>query len=228
MGKLHLKRLTMPGTWALKRKGVVFAIRPNPGTHPLEHCMPLGLILREVLGYAKTLREVKKILRNRNVMVDGKRRTDVHFPVGLFDTLQFIDIKQNFRLVFNNQGRLELKPISEAEARLKLCKILNKSRFKNKFLWRLYDGRNLLTDDDAYNTHDTLLLELPEQNVKNHLPLEKDTLIYLVGGSHKGQLGVVEKIEGRKILYKNTEGHVVETIKKYAFAVGKDKPLVTL
>ena len=61
----HNKRLSAPVTYAIKRKHGVFTIRPFPTRGPFDLSIPLGIIVREKLGYAKTLNEAKKILHNK-------------------------------------------------------------------------------------------------------------------------------------------------------------------
>ena len=58
------------------------APRPSTGPHKLRECLPLCLFLRNRLHYALTMDEVKKILMQRLVKVDGKVRTDTTYPAG--------------------------------------------------------------------------------------------------------------------------------------------------
>ena len=58
MSSNHLKRLAMPRSWPLPRKTSVWVTRPTPGAHSLELCMPITLVVRDVLNLAKTAREV--------------------------------------------------------------------------------------------------------------------------------------------------------------------------
>ena len=55
-------------------------------------------------------------------------------------------------------------------------------------------------------------------------------LVYLVGGKHAGTLGIIENVSENKIAYKEQagEGKKYETLKEYAFVIGKDKPIVSL
>ena len=50
----------------------------------------------------------------------------------------------------------------------------------------------------------------------------------MIGGKHIGQTGKVQDIIGNRILYKTEKGDVIETLKEYAFPIGKDKPLIKL
>ena len=228
MVKNHLKRLNTPKTWDVKRKRIKFIIRPNPGAHSLDDGMPIGVILRDLLGYAKTTREVKRILQENNIIVDGIRRKDPHFSVGFMDTIKFTEIKEAFRVIINKRGKISLLKINEKESSLKPCKIKGKTKLKAKTQLNLFDGKNILIEKDDYKTGDTLLLSLPKQEIKAHLKLEKGALICLTMGSHIGEVGVVEDIMANKIKCKTKKGSVFETLKKYAFVIGKDKPIVTI
>ena len=74
--KRHLKRLNAPRHWMLDKLGGVWAPRPSTGPHKLRECLPLIILLRNRLKYALTGKEVKYILMQRLVKVDGKARTD--------------------------------------------------------------------------------------------------------------------------------------------------------
>ena len=222
----HLKRLCMPKTWEIKRKGIKFVVKSNPGPHSLKLSMPIALIFRDLLGYAANLREVKHILFNNNVLVDGIRRKDYRFPVGIFDTVAVKETKEFFRVIFDRR-KLALLKIGEKDANLKPCKIVGKIKLGKKMQLNLYDGRNLTVEKDDYKVGDTIVLELPKNNIKEHLKFEKGNLIYLIGGKHVGLSGTIQDMIGSKVKYKNDEG-VFETLKKYAFVIGKDKPLMAI
>ena len=58
------------------------APRPSPGPHKLRECIPLIVFLRNRLKYALNGDEVKRIVNQRLIKVDGKVRTDATFPAG--------------------------------------------------------------------------------------------------------------------------------------------------
>ena len=80
--KRHLKRLNAPKHWMLDKLGGVWAPRPSTGPHKLRECLPLIILLRNRLKYALNTKEVKYILMQRLVKVDGKARTDKTYPAG--------------------------------------------------------------------------------------------------------------------------------------------------
>jgi len=63
------------------------APRPSPGPHKLRECLPLVVMLRNRLKYALTGDEVKRIVKQRLIKIDGKVRTDPTFPAGFMGTL---------------------------------------------------------------------------------------------------------------------------------------------
>ncbi|MEM3193440.1 MAG: S4 domain-containing protein, partial [Candidatus Bathyarchaeia archaeon] len=71
-GSRHLKREMTPTFWPIHRKKFVWALKPSPGPHPIERCIPLGVIVRDLLGLAETMREAKKIIAQGKILVDGR------------------------------------------------------------------------------------------------------------------------------------------------------------
>ena len=85
--KRHLKRLNAPKHWMLDKLGGVWYPRPSTGPHKLRECLPLIILLRNRLKYALNTKEVKYILMQRLVKVDGKPRTDKTYPAGFMGAL---------------------------------------------------------------------------------------------------------------------------------------------
>ena len=151
MVKSHLKRLSAPKSWQIKRKGIKFITRPNPGAHSMKNSVSLSLLLKDLLKYAKTTKEVKDILYNKNVLVDGKRRKDHKLPIGIMDVLEVTEMKEHFRILFDQKGKITPVSIKKDEAAIKPCKILNKTKIKgNKTQVNLSDNKNIILKKDDY------------------------------------------------------------------------------
>lgn len=228
MGKNHLKRLAAPKPWQIIRKGSKFITKQVPGPHSLEEGMPLNILLKEVLNYAATMREAKKIINSSEIKIDGKVRKDFRFPVGIFDTLEFTNTNEYFRVIINRKGKIGMIKIKKDEISLKPCKIIGKAMVRGKLQLNLFDGKNIPVDKNNYKVGDSLLLSLPEQKIVKHLKLDKKSTIFLAGGKHIGEIGNVEDVVENKITYKDQKGDLIETSKKYAFVVGDNKTSVTL
>jgi small subunit ribosomal protein S4e len=224
--KNHLKRIASPRTWTIDRKGGIFTTRPKPGAHKHENGLALGTVLRDFLGLAKTTSEVKKLLNNNQILVDGKARKDHKFIVGLFDVLTVESMKKSYRLYFDHKGRIIIKEISAEEAKIKPCKIVGKTLVtKGKIQYNLHDGKNVLSDTKA-NVGDTLLLTLPS-TVKEVLPLQKGATVYLTKGKHSGDVGQFKEIKKQEAIY-TVDKKDIETAKEYLFVIGKEKETITI
>jgi len=222
----HLKRLAIPKTWSIKKKENVFVVRPLPRVK-FELGIPLTLVLRDYLNYAKTTKEVKYILNNKEVLINGKRVKEKKYLLGFMDVLSFPEIKKNFRLLLNKKGKLFLKEISDEESKFKLCKIIGKTKLKGgKTQINCDDGTNIIVDKDNYKVRDTIVLEFPNK-IKDVLKFEKGALAYLIKGSHIGDVVKIKEIKEKNIVIEKN-GKEFETLKDYAFIIGKEKPFIDI
>ncbi len=225
--KNHLKRLIAPRQWNISRKGTTFMLRPNPGAHPLEMGLPLGLIIRDVLKLTKTMAEAKKLIHGQEILVDGVRRHDHRYIVGMFDVLAITPLKKNYRLLLDSQGRLTVREITATESALKLCKVLGKSVLSGgKIQYNLHDGKNVFITGKA-QIGDTVVLSLPSLQVKEILVLKPGASVFLTKGRHAGDLGTLKSQQGREATY-TANGKEIETLKEYLFVVGQSKPIINI
>jgi small subunit ribosomal protein S4e len=228
MSSHHLKRLAMPRSWPLPRKTSVWVTRPMPGAHSLEHCMPVSLVIRDVLGLAKTSREVRFILHNELAKIDGRIVKDTRRGVGLMDVLSLGE--EHYRCVLDHNGRLRYRTISAKEAAWKICRIEGKTTIKGgQTQLNLHDGRNLIVDDPSqYNTGDSLKLGLPEQTIVDHIRFGEGTRCYLIGGGHVGETAAVkEYIVKRSSMPNEVQFESFGTVTRNVFAIGDAKMPLT-
>ncbi len=226
----HLKNLPAPKTWHVQRKNTGYIVSPHAGPHQKKWSLPLAILLRDYLHLAQSMREVKRLLGQKEVLVDGIRRKDPRFPVGLFDVLSFPLTQQHYRVLFDKKGRLHPFPIGENEGHGKPCKIVGKTVLKGgKIQLNLYDGKNILAKaQDIFKVGDSLLLGLPQNAIQEVLPLQDGATVYFIRGKHRGEWGGVHSFNEKKIVYHNKNKEKLETARAYAFVIGKEKPLVRL
>ena len=124
--------------------------------------MPVNLIVRDVLGRAQSAREVRFIVHNELIKVDGRVCKDTRRGVGLMDVLSLGD--EHFRCMLDANGRRYVKILVE-EASWKLVRVEGKTTLKGgKTQLNFHDGRNMLVDDPKeFNTGDSIKLSLPDQ-----------------------------------------------------------------
>ncbi len=243
-GRRHLKRKPAPAFWPVHRKEAVWTTKPNPGPHQLTRSIPLALVLRDILGLAKTRDEVDAISSQGKVFVDGLVQKDCLFPVGLMDVVSILDVEKRYRILPTEKG-LALHAISKEEAEFKLCRIENKTVVKEgNVQLNLHDGRNILIkvndpnrhEEDIFKTLDTLKISLLKNEILGHLKLSEGFSVLIVDGKNIGKHGKIvalEQREGQKrknslITIEDSESNRFQTTIKYVFAVGDDKPHISM
>ncbi len=227
--KSHLKRLAMPNTWDIKRKTTKFIIRPHPGSGKLEHSIPLQILLRDVLKFAKTAKEVRYILNNKEVLVNSRRRREPKLPVCLMDVVDIPELKTRFRILLNKKGSIVCVEIPDAESGIKVYKIAGKTVVKKgKIQLNFTDGSNMLVDKGSFSTGDAVIYDFAKKKIIEQIAFDKGATVFLTGGKYVGHSGKIENVMGDDIIIKTDSGDSVQTLRDYAMVIGKDKPLITL
>ena len=225
--KNHLKRIATPRTWVINRAKNTFIVRPNPGAHSLEMGLPLGIILRDKLHLASTMNEVKKILNNNHIMVDGKRRKDHRFTLGLFDILSIPTLKKNYVTALDSKGNIVVREITESEAGMKIVKIVGKTILpKGIVQYNLHDGKNIVSDTKA-KVGDCFMLSLPKLEIKETFPLKEGMTVLLTSGKHAGSIGSLKELKGTEATYL-VDDKEVATVRRHLFVIGDKKVRVAL
>ncbi|MDO5849601.1 MAG: 30S ribosomal protein S4e [Methanobacteriaceae archaeon] len=231
----HLKRFKAPKSWPIHPKEDTWTVKPAPGSHAIEDSLSLMVIVRDVLGLADNSREAKRIINNGDILIDGKAKKDYKFPVGFMDILSIPKTGDNYRLLLDTKGRLNLHPISEEDAKVKLAKIVNKSTIKGGVCQlNLHDGRNVLVEEDNFAGQDVIALGVPEQEINATYKFEEGAVVLVIGGKHTGEIGKVKEInvnESSKpntVIIEKANNDTFLTLKEYAFVIGADEPVISL
>jgi len=183
--------------------------------------MPVNLIVRDVLGRAQSAREVRFIVHNELIKVDGRVCKDTRRGVGLMDVLSLGD--EHFRCMLDANGRLRYVKISAEEASWKLVRVEGKTTLKGgNTQLNFHDGRNMLVDDPKeFNTGDSIKLSLPDQEVLEHIKFEDGVRCYLIGGTHVGEMASMkERIVKRSSMPNEVAFDEFGTTEVNVFAVG--------
>lgn len=219
----NLKRLAAPKWWPIERKIKKFIAVPR-GPHTKDFSLPLIVLIRDILKLAETKREAKRVINAGEVLVDSRKMKDPNYGVGLFDVVEIPSLKKAWRAVPENG--LSFVEIPSKESRLKICKIINKKTLKgNKNQLNLNDGRNILTKE-KYSTHDSVLIQLPEQKIVDHLKFDKGSLVLVTRGKNAGKLAKIKIIDKNRLWLESDK--LFEIPKNLVIVVGKEKPLITL
>ncbi len=224
----------MPKVWPLSRKGGKFIIKSKT-SRKMTETLPLLIAMRDMLKYVKNAKEARRVINNKNVLVNKKAARDFKSSIGLMDVIEFPKLKTQFRVLLNKQGRFKLEEIDAKENSIRPAKIIGKRVLKGKKVQlNLDDGSNIILKDKAdYKVGDSVLIDLEKHAIKEHLPMKKGAAVYMVKGNKAGSLGIVESIKEfagvtpANILFKH-KGKTVETRKAYAFVVGKTKSAIKI
>ncbi|MGA3110842.1 MAG: 30S ribosomal protein S4e [Candidatus Bathyarchaeia archaeon] len=239
----RLKRKPAPRFWPIHRKEKPWIVKPSSGSHSLESCLPLTLVLRDILGVAQTRKEAKMILAEGKVLVDGKICPKDDFPVGLMDVISMPEADKYYRVMPSHKG-LVLHPISKEESNFKLLRVEDKSTVKNGVQIALHDGSNMLVKvadvkkpiEVTYETFDILKVTYPEKQVVSTLKTKEGNLAIITGGKNIGKQGKIveiEKTEAKKrrqalVVIEDTNGVRYQTILDFIFSIGENEPLIGL
>ena len=228
----HLKRIHAPKSWMLSKVGGIWAMKPSQGPHKLRECIPLNLLLRTKLGLARNGTEAKLIVKAKegNISIDGKVRTDHKYPVGIMDIVTVNKIGANYRVNFDVKGRWRLVKISKEEAKYKLCKVTKRMMGPKKIPFiTTSDGRTLRYPNPLIKEHDTVKLNLENNEIVDYYKYKIGAHVLIVGGNNIGRAGVIEKIEKHpgsyEIVYiKDMAGKEFSTRLTNIFITGDSRP----
>jgi small subunit ribosomal protein S4e len=239
-----LKRKPAPKFWPIHRKEFVWVVKPADGPHSLLGCVPLAVVIRDELGFAKTRKEAKTIVSQGKIHVNGEIRRKDDFPVGLMDVISIPDIAKSYRVLPSYKG-LILNEIGNEESKFKISRIEDKTVIGNgNIQLHLHDGSNIVVkiadpknpQEDVYETLDTLKISLPEGQMIGHTKMKEKDYALITGGKNIGKRGriiEIEKAEAKKrrnalVTIQDDEGKRYQTILDFVFAIGETQPLISL
>lgn len=242
-GSRHLKRMPAPRFWPVRTKALQWTIKPKPGPHPKDLCIPLAIALRNSLHLARTGREARLLLSQAKVKVDGRFRRDDKFPVGSMDVVEIPSAKEVYRVIPVKGRGLSLVQIPKAEAGFKLCKIEDKKTIaRGNLQINLHDGRNILVKvqnpsnptEDVYSTGASLQIEIPSQKILKQMKMTEGAYAIVTRGRNLGRHGKISSIEPRTatrpaiVEIQDSSGETFRTVSDYVFVVGEESPTIEL
>lgn len=226
-----MKRLTAPKCWPIPRKTSVWITGTNPGSHSKEMSMSLMVVIRDMLHLCDTYAEGKKILNDREVLIDGRIVTEPRFSIGLMDVISIPKVNLNYRMLLDRNGKLRVVSIPAGKEKWKLCRIDGKSTIPGgKTQLNLHDGRCLLIEKDTFKCGDVIKMEIPTQKILETYKFSKGNTAIIIGGSHVGEINTVDEI----IITRSSAPNLVKmkdgmlTTKENVFVVGLKSSEITL
>jgi small subunit ribosomal protein S4e len=235
----RLKRKPAPKYWPIHRKESLWVTKPAAGPHSLQTCLPMTLVLREMLKVAGTRKEGQLILSEGKVQVNGIVRKKDDFPVGLMDVISMPDANEYYRVVPSHKG-LILSPISREEAKYRLVRVEAKTTTKVGVQIALHDGTNMLIKvadpknpiEVTYETFDILRINITDGKVTKKLKTKEGNTAVITGGKNigvQGKIVEIEKTEAKKrrqalVVIENDKGVRCQTILDFIFSIDSNEP----
>lgn len=231
----HLKRLNAPDSWHIAKKVTKFITKTAPGPHNA-NAMPIAVWLRDHMGMARNLKEVKHILGQKDVIVNGRPCRDPKMGIGIFDIIALPKINKYYRILRDKKGRHVSVPIDAEAAKTRLCKVRNKTTVTGaKVQLNLRFGANII-GDNTYKANDSVVVSLqPEDRFKiiDHFPFAVGNMAMVIGGKHSGKVARIKdivKVPGsvpnKIILTDEATGTTFDTIAPYIYMVGTKAPAI--
>jgi len=232
--KKHQKRLSAPSHWLLDKLSGAYAPKASPGPHKLRDCMPLIVFIRNRLKYALNGREVKQIVMQRLIKVDGKVRTDPTYPAGFQDVIGIEKTGENFRLVYDTKGRFAVHRITAEESEYKLGKVRRVQLGKGGIPFLVtHDARTIRYPDPKIKVNDTVKIDLATGKITDFIEFDTGVIAMVTGGRNQGRVGVITHRErhdgGFNIVHiKDAVDNEFATRESNVFVIGREKPWISL
>lgn len=213
----------------LKRKKHVWTIKNRTGPHSKKSSVPLGFLVRNMLGLAQTRKETKLILNSGEVRVNGTKRIDLNFPLGLFDVVEFPKTKKMHRIVLDEKGRITSAEMKSGALLEKVSKVLKKHVSKKGFVkLTTSDGFVLSEEKTSVNVSDSVKISLPGKKILENFSFSDGQIAVIIGGKHAGETGKIKEVipgsmHKPKLVKLESKKGEFSTLEKYVCIVGDAK-----
>ncbi len=200
---MYQKRQTTTTKLPIKRKGTKYVARAS--SH-LKNSVPVVIALRDMLGLARTLAEVKKIINLGLLKINGKVVKNPRESIKIFNVFE---ADKPYSLTILPTGRFSFQELDSKSANKRLCKVKNKKLLKNSVIQlNLHDGSNILTKSPI-SVQDSVYLDISGK-ISSHVSFEKGKSVFVMSGKYSGQTGKIESVENNmvKIKFKDKEDEV--------------------
>ncbi len=222
------KRMTAPDAWQIARKESKYVVSTAHGPHDAS-ALPIGIWIRDHMDLAQNTKEVKKILHDRNVVLNGKVVVDEHIGIDVFDIISFPKINKHYMILVDEKGRHTEHEISADAAKVQLVKIANKTTIAGgKTQINLTSGVNFI-GDNSYKGKDSLVIGIVGDDrfvVQQHFPFAVGNMAIVIGGQHTMKTGKIVEILvqqsslSNRIILEGADGQKFETIEDYIYMIG--------
>ncbi|HUB92594.1 MAG TPA: S4 domain-containing protein [Candidatus Saccharimonadales bacterium] len=186
----HIKRLASSRYMKIGRKTAMYVAKPLAGRHSSRSNIALTTVLKEKLMDA-TSRDVRYLLNNREVEVNGKAVKEEKYPVGFGDMIHLRPSGESYKVVSGKGGSFALEKADHAKHK-QTFKVIGKYVAKGgRILVRLHDGRSFAADNKV-KVNDSVVIG--KKGIEKVIPLGSGKACYVISGTHASESGKIKEI----------------------------------
>ena len=138
---MHQTRKASSTKLPIPRKGTKYIARAS--SH-LNDSVPVVIAIRDMLKLARTAKEVKEMIKDKLLKINGKIVRDYRESIRLFN---IFEADKPYKLTILGTGKFAFE--EEKNSELRTCKIVNKRLLKSgKIQFNLHDGSNILSKEN--------------------------------------------------------------------------------
>lgn len=205
---MHLTRSQTGRHMPIPRKGTTYVARASGY---LDTGIPVVVAIRDVLKLAKTSREVKQLIHEGLLSINGRKVKDFKEAIKFFG---IFEADKKYKLTVLPTGRYSFE---ETKDDFRVCKVIGKKMLKGKTIQiNLHDGTNFLSKEKV-SIGDSVEIGL-DGKVKKIVHFEKGKNVFVISGNKMGVKGKIVEIKDGKFTLKTEDGES-ELDKSHAFVI---------
>lgn len=195
---MHLTRKESSTKLPIERKGTKYIARAS--SHIL-NSVPVVIAIRDMLKLARTAKEVRKMIQNKLLKINGKPVRDYRQSILLFNILE---ADKPYELSLLPTKKFVFVPSKSKDSRL--CKVTDKRLIgKGIFQLNMHDGSNVVTKEKI-NVGDSVYLDF-NGKIKRHISFSKGEDAFVISGKYMGQEIKISDLKDGKIKAKINGGN---------------------
>jgi len=205
---MHQTRAEASTRLPIPRKGTKYLARARGD---LNETVSVVAAVRDMLKLAKTAKEVRHMINEKKLKINGREVKDYRESISLFSVFE---ADKTYYLTILPTGRFTFE---ETNSKDKICKVVNKTLLKkNKIQLNLHDGSNILSNEKI-KTNDTVYISF-DKKITKIVSIEKGKDCFIFRGKYAGNKGKIESVKENLVTIK-IQDKTVELNKKFVMAL---------
>lgn len=182
---MHQTRAQVTKKIPIPRKGTKYVARALSN---LDNSVPVVVAVRDMLKLARTSKEVKEMIKEKVLKLNGREIKDERESIKLFNVLQ---ADKTYVLTFSPIGKFTFEEIKSKE---RLAKVIGKKILSGKKTQiNLHDGTNILSNEKI-KIGDSVYID-SNNKIAKHVSLEKGKECFVISGKYVGKKGKIHSLE---------------------------------